>query len=166
MSENKMKTKQLKKQQGMTLIIAMIMLLVITGVGVSAVKNSTTDTMMSSNNTLQMLVFQGAESTIVRSASAKDLYDIEKAAILAGTPHTVLHTDLFPDGDEAITNGIKLKSTSIITYQDVGDCPVISGVANSIDFNCYIFEIDAKTNALGARANHFEGKAVLKPKSN
>ena len=159
-----MNTKHLKNQQGMTLIIAMIMLLVITGIGVSAVKSSTTGTMMSGNNTLQMLVFQGAESTIVRSASAKDLYDINKAANLAGTPHPVDADDLYPNGDDKVTNGVELKSTSVITYQGFDECPVISGVANSIDYKCFIFEIDAKTNALGARANHFEGKAVLKPK--
>ena len=159
-----MKTQALKKQQGMTLIIAMIMLLVITGIGVSAVKSASTDTMMSGNNTLQMLVFQGAESTIVRTASANDLYDIQKAAVLAGTPHTVDKDDLFPNGKEAITHDVKLTSSSVVTYKGVNNCPVISGVANSINFNCYVFEIDANTRALGARANHIEGKAVIKPK--
>lgn len=159
-----MKTKQLNKQQGMTLIIAMVMLLVITGIGVSAVKSSSTSTMMSSNNTLQMLVFQGAESTIVRSASASDLFDIEKSAVLAGTPHEVTQAHLYPNGDEEVTNGVKLKSTSEITFMGDGDCPVLSGVANSINYSCYVFEIDAKTQALGARANHFEGRAILAPK--
>ena len=159
-----MKTKQLNKQQGMTLIIAMVMLLVITGIGVSAVKNSTTSTMMSSNNTLQMLVFQGAESTIARSASANDLFDIIRSAVLAGTPHEVTQDDLYPGGDEEVTNGVKLNSTSEITFMGDGDCPVLSGVANSITYSCYVFEIDAKTQALGARANHFEGRAILSPK--
>ena len=158
-----MKIQSLNNQKGMTLIIAMVMLLVITGIGVSAVKSASTDTMMSGNNTLQMLVFQGAESTIVRSASVEDLYDIRKAAVLAGIPHSVDEADLFPNGKETVTKNVKLTSTSVVTYQGVDNCPVISGVANSINFNCYIFEIDASTKALGARANHLEGKAVLEP---
>ncbi len=146
------------KQQGMTLIIAMVMLLVITGVGVSAVKLSTSEALIASNDTLTMLAFQGAESAIAVSATSKNLHYIKDAAVLAGAPQSVTVAD------ENVTNGVKLVSTSNVSFLKTGGCPAISGVANSASFDCHYFEVDANSSVMGAKAQHIEGKAILTPK--
>ena len=146
------------KQQGMTLIIAMVMLVVITGIGVNAVKLSTSDTLIANNDTLKMLVFQGAESAIAVSATSKNLHYIKGAAVLGGAPVDVAVAN------EDVTNGAKLVSTSKVSYLKTGGCPAISGVANSASFDCHYFEIDADSKVMGARAQHIEGKAILTPK--
>lgn len=158
---NKMKNNVIAKkvkQQGMTLIIAMVMLLVITGVGVSAVKLSTSEALIASNDTLTMLAFQGAESAIAVSATSTNLHYIKDAAEHAGVAQSVTVAD------ENVTNGVKLVSTSNVSYLKTGDCPAISGVANSASFDCHYFEVDANSSVMGAKAQHIEGKAILTPK--
>ena len=146
------------KQQGMTLVLAMIMLLVITAIGVNAVKLSTSETLIANNDTLTMLAYQGAESAIVVSATSKNLHYVKGAAILAGAAQIVTVAD------EEVTNGVKLVSTSNVSYLKTGNCPAISGVANSADYDCHYFEIDANSAVMGAKARHIEGKAILTPK--
>ena len=157
---NKMKrfttTKKLK-QQGMTLIIAMVMLVVITGIGVNAVKLSTSDTLIANNDTLKMLVFQGAESAIAASATSKNLHYVKKSAERGGPPVDVVVAD------EDVSNGVKLVSKTKVRYMKKGACPPISGFANSVIFECHLFEIDANSSVMGAKAQHIEGKAILSP---
>ncbi|HIO97194.1 MAG TPA: hypothetical protein EYG71_04635 [Leucothrix sp.] len=150
------------KQQGMTLVIAMIMLLVITGVGVSAVKLSSTETMASANNMLNMLVYQGAESTLIKIATFDDLYDIEKAS--SGTVRTVNATDL---PDEPILDGKgTLASNANVTVLDGELCPVANNFINSEGvFSCVTFQKTANTSTFSATATHIEGVATLAAKN-
>jgi len=157
MKKNKVTVKKVN-QQGMTLIIALVMLVVITGIGVNAVKLSTSEALIAGNDTLKMLAFQGAESAIAVSATSKNLFYIKDAAVVGGTPKTVTVAD------EEVTNGVKLVSTSNVSYLKTGNCPAISGVANSASFDCHYFEVNANSTVMGARARHIEGKAILTPK--
>lgn len=149
-----------KHQQGMTLIMAMVMLVVITGIGASAVKLSTTDTLASSNSALQMLVFQGAESTLIRTASPEDLFDIKDT--VKGAVHNVLAANL---PDESILGGkAVLTSTAAITILDTEICPFTEGFINSDDYSCTTYNKDVTSQALGAKANHIEGVSKISAK--
>lgn len=151
----------LKKQKGMTLVVAMIMLLVITGVGVSAVKLTSTDTMAAGNSVLDMLAFQAAESTLIKTASFNDLYDIDKAA--TGTVRIVDKSAL-PDESIVGGKGVLKSAASVTVVDDIDDlCPIASGVINGVGFGCFIFEKEATSKTLGASANHIEGVAIIKP---
>jgi len=149
------------KQRGMTLVIAMIMLLVITGVGVSAVRLSNTETMASANNMLNMLVYQGAESTLIRTAKFDDLYDIEKA--LPGAVRDVEAGDL---PDETILDGKGvLASDASVTVLDGNQCPIADSFINSEGFPCVTFQKRATSKTFGATATHVEGVATVAAKT-
>ncbi|MEE9444272.1 MAG: pilus assembly PilX N-terminal domain-containing protein [Cocleimonas sp.] len=147
-----------KYQSGMTLVIAMILLLVITGVGVSAVKMSKSDTLASGNSVLSMLVFQGAESTLVNVASFQNLYHLNITANASSKTHNVTNLPT-----EQIMGGGTLSSSASMSYEGLYKCPIISGMANSTDYQCQVFQINAKTESFGAVANHTEGKAIVSP---
>ena len=150
------------KQKGMTLVIAMNMLLVITGIGVSAVKLSRNETMVSANSMLNMLVYQGAESTLIKTATFDDLFDIEKAS--PGAERNVDSDDL---PNESILGGKgELVSNANVTVLDGDLCPVANNFINSEGtFSCITFQKTANTSTFGARATHIEGVATLAAKN-
>lgn len=151
-----------KKEQGMVLIVALIMLLLVTILGVSAVNRSGISTQVSGNSMYSMLVYQGAESTLARSVSNEDLSNLA-AAILARPAEYSVPVLYLPD--ETVTGGGTVTSTATISYQGRYDCPISSGVATSTLFDCQIYDIDArsKLKSTGAKGHHVEGKAILSP---
>ncbi len=149
-----------KKQQGAVLLIGIILLLVITIIGVSAVSVSNIKTQVSGNGMFMMLTYQGAESALVKSLSGGSEINLKNAANLGiGVPYTVPNS-FFTEPSEIVSGGVTLSQKATVTNLGVYPCPV-TNVANGVS-NCYIFETDAQAHLVstGARARHIEGRAI------
>lgn len=145
------------RQGGSVIIAAVIFLLVITILGVSAVKMSAVDTQVAGNSMASMLTYQGAESTLGKAASPNDLTNIGEAAKIVG-PYTVPRNTYLPD--ENISGG-KLMSNATVSYEDKHPCP-LNMAATSSNFDCDVFRIDATTRLGGsaAKSSHSVGLAL------
>ena len=148
-----------KKQQGVVLIVALIMLLVITIIGVSAVSRSSIGTQVAGNSMYSMLVYQGAESAIARSMTGTNQKNIKAAAIASPLD---ISTQL---PAEAVTGGGTMVSRGTVSAIGKFDCPIVSGMASSSSIKCNMFEVDIQTNlaATAANAKHAEGRAIYLP---
>lgn len=155
---NQNKKMIIKKQSGVALLMSLVMLLLITAIGVSAVKISVLDTSIAGNSMFSSLVFQGAESSLNRSA---DLFNIKQSAEDRTSTINVIYND------ETIVGGGKLNSKGYVKYEGILEGPQINGVANSTEFNYQIFQINAETKleATSAKAIHTEGRVIKAPGS-
>ncbi len=152
------------QQQGMALVMALVLLLVITILGVSAARMSNVDTQLAGNSMYSVLVFQGAESALGRSASSKDWSIIELAAADL-TSSAVPVPDTYFDA-EAVTGNSTLNSSGTVQFEGILNGPVINGVANSSEFDYQVFRVTAesKLEATAAKDIHTEGRAAQIPK--
>ncbi len=161
--------KHYKKQTGAVLLIAMVFLLVITVIGVSAVNSAGVKTQIAGNSIYSMLVYHGAESALEKSASDDDLRNIRDAIDPTKvSPFPVGSTDL---PDESIFEGAKLSSNATIEFLGRSDsCPETRGLASSIGigdagFDCYFFQINATSRVRSTNAVdlHIKGVAIFSP---
>ncbi len=148
------------KQQGMVLIMALILLLVITILGVSAVRMSGLDTQVAGNSIYSSLVFQGAESALGRASS--DWYNIVESSKDREETHVV--PDSYFNPVETVTGGVTLDSSATIVYQDKSD-PFRNNIANDSGFEFLVFQINGRSRlaATAARDSHTEGVAAQIP---
>lgn len=151
--------KNYKKQQGAVLLISIIFLLVITILGVTAVNSSNTKTQVAGNSMFSMLVYQGAESALEKSASNADLSAIEDTIAADPSPYMVPAAYL---PDEKVASGGTLTSSSKMTFQGISSCPFSSGLATSTKFECVYLQIDAQSRLIStnARERHIKGIAL------
>ena len=152
------------RQQGIALVMALIMLLVITVLGVSAARMSNIDTQLAGNSMYTTLVFQGAESALGRSASSKDWSVIELAAkdlTSAAVPVPGTYFDA-----EKVMGNSTLDSSGTVQFEGVLNAPVIYGIANSTEFDYQVFRVTGASRlaATAARDQHTEGRAAQIPK--
>ena len=142
-----------------SLILALIMLLVITVLGVSSVRMSNLDTQMSGNSMYSSMVFQGAESALVRAKS--DLYNVVEAA-QDRTQTFDVPTDPYFLGAEEVTSGVTLESSASIKFKGKLNEPPRNSVANDTTFQYQVFQISGSSSlvATSARDAHTEGVAV------
>ena len=156
-----MKHSSIKKQQGVVLIWALAILLVLTILGVSTVQKANTDTKIAGNSMASMMVFQGAESALGRISNNN--YINEASLVPPGTPYEVPQAAL---PDEAV-NGGNVNSSGEIVYVSSGGCPVTS-VANSSTSSCLIYRLDVQSRlkGTGAKTEHVQGVAIIAAPSN
>jgi hypothetical protein len=147
----------------MALVMALIMLLLITILGVSSVRMSSNDTQISGNSIYSVLVFQGAESALSRSTSNDNHFNLIAPATNRGTPSTIAATN-FPAED--VIGGGKMNSSGTIEFEGILNGPVFNSFANSSEFNYQVFRVSAQSSlaATAARDRHTEGRAVQIPK--
>ena len=150
------------KQKGTVLFVAIIFLLLLTIIGVSTVKTSLNQTQVAGNSMFSVLVYQGAESTLARTASDKDLTNLAQALAIKPNTYQVPANYIPP---ETITKGGKLVSSSGVTFQGIFDCPTSSGLATSTIMKCQIYRIEASSQivATNARDKHIKGTAIISP---
>ncbi len=150
------------QQQGMVLVMALILLLVITILGVSAVRMSGLDTQAAGNSMYSALVFQGAESALGRASTNSGLYNIFKS--VKDRNETFNVPDIYFDPDETVTGGVKLDSSATIVYQG-NSGPLDSGIANDSEFEYQVLQVNGRSRlaATAARDSHTEGVAAQKP---
>jgi len=149
----------IKKQHGAVLLVAMIFLIVITILGVSAVNSSTIKTQVAGNSISTMLVYTGGESALAKSASDPDSKNLINALPVASLSVPAVY---LPDEDTG--NGI-LESEVEITFTGVGQkCPIgTNGMAISSIMKCKIWILDARSSlqATNAKANHIKAIATV-----
>ena len=159
--------KNYKKQTGAILLWSLIFLLVLLMLGVTSIRMSGLDTRIAGNEMHRMLTYQAAESSVMR---VSDFYYFTKASEAAG--HVINKTgmtDQISLGDSPVninsTAKIELLANSI-------DCPVMTGLANSIDASksaggndcqLYTVEVNSKLSGSGARSQHSRGTFTFKP---
>ena len=156
-----MRQSVIKKQQGVVLIWALAILLVLMVLGVSSVKKATMGTMIAGNNMASMMVFQGAESTLGKINNNN--YINQASLMPAGTGYIVPQADL---PSEVVTGG-SIKSTGTVMFMNLGPCPVTNS-ANSTTVTCHIYQLEAESRlkGTGARTEHIQGVAILAAPTN
>ncbi len=148
----------IKKQKGASLIIALVVLLVITILGISSVRLSSQDLIIASNEQQQMMVFQATESA---RKQVVNFYNVYKWIDDETTPSTL--TQQINSGnvrsDITITRG-----AAYTCFGQAGQ----EGEANSIGVGTnkcrvYTFAIDSQLLGTGARAKLFKGEGKELP---
>ena len=152
----------MKKQRGAVLLMAMIFLIVITIIGVSAVNSSSVKTQVAGNNISSMLVYNGAESALAKSANHVDQKNL-MAALPPYAPNTFpVPVTYLPD--ENVGKGI-LTSTAGVKFLGVGlPCPIGgAGMAISSVMTCKVWVLNAESRlqATNAKDNHLLGIAII-----
>jgi len=158
------KSQSIYRQNGVALVMALIMLLVITVLGVSSVRLSSIDTQVSGNSIYSSMVFQGAESALGKVATDNDWNNINLAANNRGVISDIPNSYFNPA--ETVTGGAALESKATITFDGLIDSPVLSSVANSTEFSYQVFRISAESRLATTSAQdiHTEGRAAQVPK--
>lgn len=156
------------RQQGIVLIVSLLILLVLSIIGISAISNTSLEERMSNNFQQSMVAFQASESAIQKivvagdpggtGANSNPFYDVDAdplaTAISAGigaTTTTVTH-DMDP------LNKLKtpLSTTATISYQGVGQlCPG----HDPSSVQCFNLEIrtDTTIGGTGTGPRHVQG---------
>lgn len=150
----------LQKQKGIALVMALIMLLLITIIGVASVRMTNVDTQVSGNSMFSFMVFQGAESALGKVASINDYYNIQTAASRSTVPVQIPAAYFTPI--ETVNGGAQLASSAEMIYEGVVDGSLYGNIPNSNEFKYQVFRTTAESRlqATAARAIHVEGVAV------
>ncbi|HFC92587.1 MAG TPA: hypothetical protein ENJ51_07215 [Leucothrix mucor] len=153
------------KQQGAILIWAIIILLILTIVGLSAVKTAGIGTRITGNSLFTMLVFQGAESALGKTANIH--YTTEA---VNNTPSREIEV---PSADLPAETASKstLKSGVSVAWQGYRKCPLTSiGMSTTVSpkaggVACQYYDVNANTSlsGTGARARHTLGVVRYAP---
>lgn len=159
----------LKKQQGVVLLWALGILLVLTIISVSSVRVSNVNTIVSGNSLASMMVFQGAESTLSKVAN---MNYVNEAA--ANTPTRSKPVPALELPNEAVSGG-SLSSAATVSFVSYSPCPSASGVAMSTNASasaggvtCQLYKVDAasRLGGTGAKKEHMLGMAFYVPPLN
>lgn len=159
--------KTYKKQKGTVLLWSLVILLGLLMLGVTSIKMSGLDTRIAGNEIYRMLTYQAAESSIIRTSK---LYYLNLASKSAGNmTEKVGMTDQLSLGN----NAINVDSRAKIALVDASmDCPILTGLANSMDasqagggMDCQLYTIDVSSNlsGSGARSQHSTGVVKFVP---
>lgn len=165
----KMHTPNRKSQQGIVLIVSLLILLVLTMLGISAISNTSMEERMSNNFQQSMVAFQASESTIsdvimngdetspsysnavdANGVSDDPLLNARNAGIGATTTVT------YNANPNNLMNGVAVSTTATISYQGQMVCPLGSSIS---DVTCDSFEIstDTTVNAATTGQSHVQG---------
>ena len=157
----KIKTVRMQKQKGIALVMALIMLLLITVIGVASVRMTSADTQVSGNSMFSLMVYQGAESALGKVASNSDYSNILSAASTRASPF-LLSENYFNDPAPELVNGAELTSKAQIAYDRKIEGSLYGDIPNSTAAKYQIFRTTAESRlkATAAKAIHVEGIAI------
>ncbi|WAC42995.1 PilX N-terminal domain-containing pilus assembly protein [Pseudomonas sp. SL4(2022)] len=159
-----------KHQQGATLIVALVFLLILTVAGVTAVRLSTTSEHMASNSQFRGSAFQLAQSELkaqvlnmsANIANRQPLLN-SKAAPLEARPR-------FPERRAALALNTRIAAPNLNQTTNVNslggvDCLIFGDGTSSGKFNCEQFELTARsTLTSGAFSEQVSGLVMSTPK--
>jgi len=151
-----------KKQQGVVLIWALAILLILTILGISSVKKANMGTKIAGNSMASMMVFQGAESALGKTSNLNYVNEVEK---LATGQKYVIPRAVLPD--EPVSGG-NIKSTGTVMSMNTRlACPT-TGIANSSSSTCVVYkiEVESRLQGTGAKTQHVLGVAHMVPSTN
>lgn len=148
-----MKTITIKKQAGITLITSLMMLLVMTVIGLTAIKLSAVDLAVARNYQHQLTVYQAAETALRKDVNFFHLYEwmLDQSKQPGETEEDgVVSETLVADLDrEYICKGRQNQATSI--GPDSPPCKL------------FMFTIDSHLEGTGAKDRHFQGAGKQVP---
>ncbi len=152
---------RIHKQSGIALVMALIMLLLITVIGVASVRMTSADTQVSGNSMFALMVFQGAESALGKVASNDDYSNILSAASDRTGPFPIPDTYL-NNPVETVNGGTELTSSAQLEYERIIEGSLYGNIPSSTEFKYQIFRTTAESRlkATAAKAIHVEGVAV------
>ncbi len=142
----------MKQQHGSALIISLLILLVMTIIGISAMSSSTMEEKMAANDRNQKAIFQNAESALVTASTA-----------LIPIQYENMRTDLQrvdPDPDKLKKGYLNqddpsfkpLDSSSWVTSGTNANCIAINNNSNNNGDSCYVVEaVQQSPNSFEAR---------------
>lgn len=160
-------------QRGFVLIVSMMILMVITMVGVTAISTSTLEGRMAHNLQHTMYAFQAAESIIedtIRASDSSDPAWIEAndpsiIAINQGIGAPLVLNPNMANYQAPLGAGVLLSpaGTTITTTGPGGVCP---GGNSVTDYTCTPMQINAVVtiNTSNASVNHIQGIRRMRPK--
>ena len=141
------------KQQGVVLVIGLLMLLVITMVGVTAMSGTTSNERMTANHQFQSLSFQAAESAI------RDVFNVT-----AVNPAVMLYpAKEYPTPNNYNVNIGSGSAIAVMANSDIQFCgeelPIGSGFCNGMSGPCDIDQVfdvrgSGQVSALGTQEQH------------
>jgi Tfp pilus assembly protein PilX len=147
------------KQQGAVLIWSIIIFLILTLVGISSIKTAGIGTQITGNSLFSMLVFQGSESALGKTANLH-------YTTLAGNnmPTRKIDVPAIDLPDEIAAKG-KLESNVNVAWKGYQTCPItsiamsttVAPKAGGVACQLYTIEAKATLSGTGARANHTLG---------
>lgn len=156
-----------KKQTGAVMLWSLVILLVLLMMGVTSMRLSGLDTRIAGNEMHRMLTFQAAESSITRVAK---LYYLDMASKSADSS---MDKSGMTDPISMGSSGVDVQSDAKIELvSQKMDCPVLTGLANSMDasagpdgMDCQLYRIDARSRlpGSGARGRHSTGVVKFTP---
>ncbi len=173
-----MNSKSHRSQQGVVLIVSLLILLVLSIIGVSAISNTSMQERMSNNFQQSMVAFQANESTIIKTIMDGDkshhsysetinsttglspdpLKNATNAPVFSTTTTVTYNADPYNH-----LNGVALTTTETVSYHDkTSDCPSGSSMGSVF---CHNFELKARTTiaANNAGPTHVQGVVRLGP---
>lgn len=147
--------KIIKNQQGASLVIALVILLVITILGISSVRLSSQDLIIASNEQQQMMVHQAAESA---KKQVVNFYNVYKWIDDQTLPNTMTQQ----------LNSGNVQSDITISRGATYTCFGQAGAANSVGIGTnkcrvYTFSINSQLLGTGARTQLFKGEGKELP---
>lgn len=142
----------IQAQRGMVLVVGLLMLLVITILGVSALSNATLEQRMAANSQNAGITFQTAESAITRSLADGDLLD---KAMMTLSPIDTSYSEF----------GAALTVSSRVSTSGTQVLPVGSSIGN---VGAYAFDVTgaARMPSTGADSEHLQRIRKLAPAAN
>ncbi|MGB1309883.1 MAG: pilus assembly PilX family protein [Leucothrix sp.] len=151
-----MKRISLKKQQGVVLVWALGILIVLTVLGISSMKKANMGTKIAGNSMASMMVFQGAESALSKVSNSN--FTFETSKLVPGNTYPVPQ-DILPN--EPVSGG-NIKSKGDVTFVKTADCPLTNN-ANSTSVGCRIYRIrvESRLQGTGAKTEHIMGVASM-----
>ncbi len=153
------------KQQGSVLIWSTVILLILTLVGLSAVKTAVIGTQITGNSLFSMLVFQGAESALGKTAN---IHYVKMA--VDNIPNRAIDVPAVDLPAENASKG-QLESGVNVAWKGYQKCPLTSiAISTTVapkagGVACQYYDVQASTtlNGTGARASHMLGVVKYGP---
>lgn len=150
-----MHIQSMKHQSGVSLIVALVVLLVITILGISSVRLSSQDLMIASNEQQQMMVSQASESASRKTAI---FYNVYKWLEDGTQPDT--QTRQVTSGN--ITSDVEIsRGAEYICFGQSGEAMSIG--PGSTRCRVYTFAIDSRLAGTGARDRLYKGQGKELP---
>ncbi len=138
----------IQKQQGATLFVALIILVVVTLIGVTAMKNANVEEQMSSNLYQKNLTFQASESAV---ESTINNFALIQAAMTSNVP-------VVQNVDVPIPN-----TTATVTYASAGSGMAVGSSANLFSGMRLMITATGQIPDLNARTVTVHGVVRLAP---
>ena len=157
-------------QRGIALVVGLILLLVVTILGITAIRSSTQEERMAANSQQQQITFQLAEAAIrsmmgeLRGLIAPPAGRTRSPIIAALNPaNPVVPAETIATPQPAVSNGVT--STAVITYVNTSGATGYKLGVEQGTYVCYNFNITATATQAGSSAfdQHVEGVCRVGP---